>query len=321
MQKVLIILGSTSTGKTSLAIDLAKSFNGELIACDSRQIYKGLDIGTGKLPDEEVVTKKYRGFWEMDGINVWMYDETNFEGQYTVYNYIKDANSAIENIINRKKLPIILGGSGLYLKLLLEGLSDLSVCANPKLRKELENLSLTDLQLRLQHVAMDRWERMNNSDRQNSRRLIRAIEFKLSKDNTGIKFKGLNKIYSLFKIGLTAPREILYKRIDKRVISRINQGMIQEAERLNKKTLSFSRMRQLGLEYGVLADYLEGRIADRNELIKILQGKIHGFARRQLTWFKKEKDVIWFDITGKRWKDKVENKVRSWYYLKNDQAY
>jgi len=118
----------------------------------------------------------------------------------------------------------------------------------------------------------------------------------------------------MLKIGLTAPREILYQRIDERVVRRIDQGMIDEARRLQKDGLSLKRMKQLGLEYGVLADYLKGKITSAQELIKLLEGKIHGYARRQLTWFKKEKDVSWFNIIDKHFPNGVEKIVSKWYY-------
>lgn len=318
MKRLLVILGSTSTGKTDLAIFLAKKFNGELVACDSRQVYEGLDVGTGKLPDKEVRIKKGMGFWEMDGIKVWMYDVADPKKQYTVYDYVKDAHKVIDEILKRGKLPIIVGGTGLYLKALLEGLSNLLIPPDQKLRQELDRLSLQQLQEKLQELSSEKWENMNNSDRQNSRRLIRYIELAsilhteetLRFDqNCNDKISNLN----VLKIGLTAPREILYKRIDERVISRINQGMIEEAKKLQEAGLSFKRMRQLGLEYGVLADYLQGNILSEIELIKVLQGKIHRFARRQETWFKKEKNIFQFDIIGKNYITQLENMVRKWY--------
>lgn len=289
MRKLLVILGPTATGKTDLALNLAKKFNGEIVSCDSRQVYRGLDIGSGKLPSRR--WKKHRGFWEIDGVNVWMYDVVDPSNQYSVFNYVQDANKVINEIQKRKKLPIIVGGSGLYLRALLEGLTNLSIPVNKKLRQQLEKLSLVDLQKKLQQSDPERWKKMNNSDRQNPRRLIRAVELVGLKPNFA---KALS--FDALKIGLTAPRDVLYKRADRKVLARIKQGMIEETIKLHKKGLSFRRMRQLGLEYGVLADYLNGKIKDTNELIKIMQGKIHGYIRRQLTWFAKEKDVHWFNI-------------------------
>lgn len=314
MKKLLVILGPTSTGKTDLALKLAKKFNGELVACDSRQVYKGLDIGTGKLPGQEVVIKKGEGFWIMDGVKVWMYDVVDPKKQYTVYGYVKDANRVIGDIRERGKLPIIVGGTGFYLKALLEGLSSLSIPVDQKLRKELEELSLDQLQKKLQEVSPQKWEKMNTSDRQNPRRLIRAIELGISPRRSPYGYlRGVSASCNILKIGLTTPRQILYKRINERVVSRINQGMVDEAKRLHKEGLTFKRMKQLGLEYGVLADFLEGAVKTEDEVIKIMQGKIHGYARRQITWFKKEENILWFDISHKNYADKVENLAAKWY--------
>lgn len=311
-EKLLVILGPTATGKTDLALSLAKKFNGELISCDSRQVYRDLEIGTGKLPSKskKLKVKRQKYCWEINGIKVWLYDVVDPKNQYTVADYVKDGERVIGEIRGRGKLPIIVGGTGLYLKALLEGLPNLAIPVDKKLRKELEYLSIDDLQKKLQQNQPERWEKMNNSDRQNRRRLIRAIE--LAGATLSI---GKVQSFDALKIGLTAPRDILYKKADERVLARIKQGMVDEAKNLYQKGLSLKRMRSLGLEYGVLADYLDGKIKDR--LVTILQGKIHGFLRRQLTWFKKEKDVNWFDITDSEFPSNVENLVAKWY----DRAY
>jgi len=322
MQKLLTILGPTSVGKTGLALRLAKKFNGELVACDSRQVYKKLDIGTGKMPDVDVSCqssairrKKGNGFWEIEGIKIWMYDVADPKRQYTVYDFVKDASKVISGVERRDKLPIIVGGTGLYLKAILSGLPNLAIPLDLDLRKKLEKLSLKKLQEKLQKISPKKWEKMNNSDRQNPRRLIRAIEIAstdfTSEESLRATVRGG---FNTLKIGLTAPRESLYQRIDERVVSRIDQGMVDEAKSLHKSGLSFKRMRQLGLEYGVLANYLEGKITSEQELVKILQGKIHGYARRQITWFKKEKNILWFDITDQNFPANVEKEAAKWYY-------
>lgn len=322
-----MILGSTSTGKTDVALKLAKDFNGELVSCDSRQVYKGLDIGTGKLPTElKIENFKFKieqgkGWWKIGGVRIWMYDVIDYKKQYTVYDYVKEANKVIDGILKRGKLPIIVGGTGLYLRALTQGLSNLTIPLDLKLRKDLEKLSLLQLQEKLQKLSSSKWEKMNSSDRQNPRRLIRYIEIALLSCIIAPVAGLISTKADILRIGLIAPRGILYKRIDERVISRIEQGMIDEAEKLHRKGLSFKRMKQLGLEYGILADFLEGKISNKEELIKVLQGKIHGYARRQETWFKKEKEVNWFNITKDGWAGKLEKMIRSWYYLGDDQAH
>lgn len=325
--KILSILGTTSTGKTDLALSLAKKFNGELVACDSRQVYVGLDIGTGKAPSGEckvqsvkLKVKKGKGYWEVNGIKVWMYDVVDPRKQYTVYDYVKDAKGVIEDIQKRGKLPIVVGGTGLYLKALIEGLPNLAIPIDKNLRKKLQKLSKEELQEKLRQISLDKWDSLNESDRQNPRRLIRAIEIVIlseTRDITPSIYSSLIAQNDILKIGLIASRDILYDRIDERVIDRINQGMIDEAEDLHKSGLSFKRMRQLGLEYGVLADYLSGEIREiegNQGLVQVLQSRIHGYARRQITWFKKEKDIFWFDIAGRDFPSDVEKMITKWYY-------
>lgn len=314
MEKILVILGPTSSGKTDLVLEIAKKFEGELVSCDSRQVYKGLDIGTGKLPDKNVIFQKGRGFWKIETTKIWLYDISSPKHQYTVFNYVMDAKRTAASITKRGKLPIILAGTGLYLKALLDGLTNISAGPDRTLRKELESLSLLDLQDKLKKISSKRWGEMNYSDRQNPRRLIRAVEIESKAEKGNKNLKGLSKDFSILKIGLNYPRDILYKRIDERIIYRIKQGMIEEAQKLNKKGLSLERMRQLGLEYGILADFLERKIENKDELIKKLKGKIHGYARRQITWFKKEKEVKWFDCSQRRWREKVEREIDSWYH-------
>lgn len=318
MEKVLVILGSTSTGKTDLALYLAKKLNGELVSCDSRQVYKGLDIGTGKAPSEmynvQCTIYKKEGYWEIDGTKIWMYDVADPRKQYSAADYVKDAITVINGIVKRGKLPIIVGGTGFYLKALLEGVPTLHVPIDKKLRQQLNYLTIEQLQNKLKTLNPKRWKEMNNSDRQNPRRLMRAIEVARAKPKEDQKSKIKDQRYDTLKIGLIAPREILYQRSDDRVIDRVKQGMVEEAKRLHKEELSLERMKQLGLEYGVLADYLSGRIKTKSELIKILQLEIHGYIRRQLTWFKKQSSTTWFNITDKDFISKVEGLAVKWYH-------
>lgn len=328
MNKLLVILGPTATGKTDLALKLAKKFNGELVSCDSRQVYIGLDIGTGKFPSgkwkmEGGEWKKGKGFWEIDGIKIHMYDVVSLKRQYSVFNYVKDVSKVINDISKRGKLPIVVGGTGLYLRALLEGLDSLTIPSDRKLRESLAKLSLGQLQKKLQEVSLSKWELMNQSDRQNPRRLIRVIEltiFAHEGDPSSLitpqddHARGGSNV---LKVGLAAPREVLYKNVDERVVSRMKQGMIEETKRLHEDGLTYRRMKKLGLEYGVIADYLAEVIKTKEALIKLLQNKIHGYVRRQLTWFKKEKDVRWFDITNPDTQDKIEKVVGKWYDQQN----
>ena len=315
-KRLLIILGPTSTGKTDLALYLAQKFGGELISADSRQVYKKLDIGTRKYSGLESRIEKANNYWQIRGIKIHMFDVISLKRQYTVADYIKTASQVINRVWDQCKLPIIVGGTGLYLKALTEGLSNLEVPVDKDLRKLLEKLSKKQLQNKLQEVSQDKWESLNNSDRENPRRLIRAIELTMIKPSSEKKLSTLElaiRNANILKIGLTSSKKVLYQRVDKSVVSRIKQGMIEEAENLYKKGLTLNRMKQLGLEYGVLADYIKGDIKNKKELETILKGKIHNFLRRQLTWFKKEKNIEWFDVSNKNSINKVEELVSIWY--------
>lgn len=316
MKKILVVLGPTATGKTDLAIKLAKKFNGEIVSCDSRQVYRGLDIGTGKFPGQEVQFEKHDRFWIMDGVKVWSYDLISPEIQYTVFDYVKDATEFIRHIHSQGKLPIIVGGTGLYLKALLEGFSHLSIPIDQSLREHLEKLSLELLQEKLQKLSVKKWEDLNFSEQHNKRRLIRHIEIEMNPyilEVQNSKFK--IQSFDVLKIGLAASREVLYQRIDERVIKRLDQGMVEEAVKLNKAGLSLERMRQLGLEYRILADYISKKIINIENLEKILQTKIHQYAKRQLTWFKIQPNIFWFDITDKKYLIAVEKQVEDWYNI------
>lgn len=315
--KLLIILGMTSTGKTDLALQLAKKFNGELVSCDSRQVYQGLDIGTGKFPGKAVKVKQGRGFWEAGGVKVWMYDVADLRSQYSAADYIRDANKVIDEILKKEKLPIIVGGTGLYIKALTQGLSNLVVPSNQKLRSILEKLSLDKLQDQLQKLSAQKWESLNNSDRQNPRRLIRAIEILSMGFYRTQQPKFTIQKFNTLKIGLTAPRSVLNEKINRRVAEWIKQGIVNEVQNLIQGGVTKLRIKQLGLEYRVVIEYLEGEIS-KAEMIRKMQVKTRQYAKRQETWFKKEKDIFWFNITNSTWMDQVESRVDSWYYSLNE---
>lgn len=318
MNKLLIILGLTSTGKTDLALNLAKKFNGELIACDSRQVYRGLDIGTGKMPfgkwmmDDGRIQKK-KGYWEIDGVKVWMYDVVDLRSQYTVADYIKEANKVISVIEGRGKLPIIVGGTGLYLRALFEDMPDLAISGNKKLRLELQKLSKDELQKKLHKLSVVRWKKMNDSDKQNPRRLIRAIELIVMKPKKTQYTESKLKDFNILKIGLIAPKEVMDKKINNKVLEWIKDGIIKEVKGFLKKDISKKRIMVLGLEYAVIIEFLNKTISS-SQMIEKMQTKVRQYAKRQLTWFKKEKEVFWFDVDKKNYEDQVANLVSKWYY-------
>lgn len=312
--KLLVILGPTSTGKTDLGLEFAKELNGELVSADSRQVYKYLDIGTGKLPGKNVEVEKDDGYWEIDKIKVWLYDLVDPLVQFNLYEYIQKADVVIENISETDKLPILVGGTGLYIRSLLEGVSDFGSKKDTDLRKELEALRTDEIKSKIKLIDPEILKTLNNSELNNPVRLIRIYEKQISSSEIKNSFSGIEKNFNLLKIGLTTDRKIIRERIKQRVLSRIDQGMIEESEELlAKKLLTYERMEELGLEYKYIAKYLKGEIKTVDGLINILSLKIGQFAKRQETWFKKEKNVVWFNILDDDFTSKVEKQVMDWY--------
>lgn len=310
---MLVILGPTSTGKTEAGIFFAQKFGGEIISADSRQVYKFLDIGTGKLPGSFTSLKKGKGFWEIDGIKIWMYDVVEPDERFNLDEYLKKASKIAEKISSENKLPILVGGTGLYIRSLIEGLTGFGPGENIKLREESELLTLDQIRQMLEKKNPGVLTSLNNSELNNKRRLIRLLE-KISGNWNSKSFEGLSMKYDVLKVGLTAPKNILDKRISERVKKRMAGGMLEEAEKLVAgKVLDFKRMEELGLEYRYQARYLEGEIKTPEELEEILSIKIRQFAKRQMTWFKKEKNVEWFDMSKSEFLAKLESRVDNWY--------
>lgn len=278
MKKIVVILGPTATGKSELAVELAQKFNGEVVSADSRQVYTGLDIGTGKITEKE-----------MGGIPHHMLDATSPKKVFTVTEWKKMADLKIADILSRGKLPIVCGGTGFYIQSIVDNFVLPEVPPNPKLRKRLENKTVAELFKILKKLDA---KRAQTIDKNNPMRLIRAIEIATSLGQVP-KIKKERNPYQILQIGLTLPDSTLQKKIHDRVISRMKKGMIREAENLHANGLTFKRMHSLGLEYRLLADYLEWKLT-RKEFIQKLETEIWQYAKRQMTWFKRDKKIHWF---------------------------
>lgn len=292
--KVIIILGPTASGKTSLSIELAKKFNGEIVSADSRQVYLGLDLGTGK------VTKK-----EMSGIPHHLLDVANPKKSFSVAEYAKLATKAIDNILSRSKTPIVVGGTGFYIDSITKGLILPDVAPNTKLREKLSKKSATQLLEQLKKLDPERAESI---EQQNPVRLIRAIEIataigKVPKLSTSIP------PYEFLKISLDMKDDALKQRIAVRLAERIKAGMLKEAERLHAKGLSWKRMRELGLEYRHMANLLTKKTL-RTDFESLLTIDIWHYVKRQRTWFKRDASIIWLDPTKKPTLGKVSALVK-----------
>ncbi|MBU6232525.1 tRNA (adenosine(37)-N6)-dimethylallyltransferase MiaA [Patescibacteria group bacterium] len=291
MQKLLVILGPTATGKSDLAVELAELFNGEVISADSRQVYRGLDIGTGKITREE-----------MHGIRHHLLDIADPNDRFTVARWKAAAEEAVSDIAGRGKLPIICGGTGYYISALIEGIEFPEIETDAREQEELESKTAQDLYAELQSLDPRRAASMSkNGERTNRRRLARAILIArklgavpaLSSDPLSKWKADATGPYDPVIIGLNIPDAELKARIRDRLIRRLDAGMIDEAVRLHENGLSFERMDELGLEYRYLAKLIRGDIS-RDELIETLSAKIWQYARRQRTWFKRDDRIAWF---------------------------
>ncbi len=276
--QVVVVLGPTASGKSDLAVELARAFNGEVISADSRQVYRGLTIGTGKVSKHE-----------MKGVRHHLLDVADPRRQFSVTRFIALAKRAIKEIERRGKLPIICGGTGFYIDALINGIVLPEVPPNKKLRATLERKTARELLERLQKEDL---ERASTIDAFNKRRLIRALEI----TNVFGKVPRLSKTscYNPIKIGIQFSMETLRKRIHARLKSRLKRGMLSEARRLHEHGLSWKRMEVLGLEYRCLSYYLQGTLS-RKEFEERLEREIYRYAKRQLTWFNRDKSIRWID--------------------------
>lgn len=283
-QKVLIIVGPTASGKSALAVELAKQFDGEIISADSRQVYRGLDIGTGKITQHD-----------MRGVAHHLLDVASPKSAFSAGDFVARARRLITDISVRGKLPIIAGGTGFYIDALVGRINLPDVAPNPTLRKKLANKTVAQLFALLKKRDPARAKIMDTpSERNNRVRLIRALEIATY---TNLKI-GLSSPksdlgdYDVLWIGINLPFKVLEQKIALRLAQRLRHGMITEAKRLHVGGLSYRRMEELGLEYRSLARYLQGKIP-RTELEAGLNCDIRRYAKHQLSYWKQNGDIKW----------------------------
>lgn len=274
-QKVLVILGPTASGKSDLGIKLAKKFKGEIISADSRQVYKGLNIGTGK------ITKK-----EMMGIPHHLLSVADPRKQFNGSDYKVLGEEALRKIITKGKQPIVVGGTGFYIDILSCAINFPDIPPNKEFREAHMKKRVETLFKMLQKKDPIRAKEV---DRFNKLRLIRALEIVRTLGKVP-KLKVANSPYEFIYIGIKP--DDLEKRIENRLTKRM-PGMIREAKNLHKKGLTYKRMEELGLEYKFLAKYLKGEMG-KEEMGEKLNIAIRQYARRQMTWFKRNKKTKWF---------------------------
>ncbi len=268
---IITICGPTASGKTGLAVKLAFEFNGEIISGDSRQVYKDMDIGTGKDLKEYSTTK---GDVPFHLIDIALPSE-----EYNLYKYIQDFNNAFNSIISQKHIPFLTGGSGLYIEAALKGYSLPEAPVDEDLRRELEPLTKDELEVILKNESEKIYM---ETDRSSSRRIIRGIE--IARYIKPDIIKKQNTLTPLI-IGINPPRNELLKKIEKRLNERLDEGMVQEVETLLNSGITFDRLIKLGLEYRYCALYLRGDITI-DIMKEQLNIAINRFSKRQMTWFR-----------------------------------
>ncbi|MFA5838414.1 MAG: tRNA (adenosine(37)-N6)-dimethylallyltransferase MiaA [Candidatus Paceibacterota bacterium] len=301
--KILVILGPTASRKSDLAVKLAKKFRGEIISADSRQVYKDMNLGTGK------ITRK-----EMLGIPHYLLDIKDPRKQFNVIDFKKLANKKIKEILGKNKIPIICGGTGFYINAVVNNVDFPAVRVDKKLRKELEKKSIEELFKMLKKLNL---VRAKNIDSKNKRRLIRAIEIAKAKKQENKKtikqvlsnsreLESNEREYEFLQIGIKTENEKLRKLIHNRLIKRIKKGMINEVKKLHENGVSWKRLDDFGLEYRYVSRYLRGLLS-KDEMIKQLETKIWQFSKRQKTWFKRNKNIKWFELKNYK---KIEEEVQ-----------
>lgn len=275
---LIVILGPTASGKSELAVSLAKRFNGEVISADSRQVYKGLDIGTGK------ITKK-----EMNGIPHYLLDVVSPKKRFTVTQYKKLALKAMKDILKRGKLPILCGGTGFYIQAVVDGIIIPQVPPDWKLRKKLEKKSAKELYRMLKKLDP---KRAKTIEKENPRRLIRAIEIVLKTKKPVPVLKRNPLPYPVLMLGIKKSNKELKRLIKKRFLKWLKMGLLAEIKKLKKLGLSWKRIKEFGMEYPYVADYIQGKL-NYHDMVELSQKELEHYAKRQMTWFKKDKRIKW----------------------------
>lgn len=283
--KVIVICGPTASGKTTLSIQLAQKINGEIISSDSMQIYKDMNIGTAK-PDQQ----------EMQGIKHYLLDFVEPNQRYSVADYKKDAENAIEDILQKWKVPIIVGGTGLYVDSLIYGIEYPNIEFDENYRKELERrVEKEGLEKLYEKAKKIDPQAMKKISRNDQKRILRVLEIYnatgKTKTEQEIESRKNEVKYDYRVFAINMDREKLYDRINKRVDIMIQKGLIEEVENLLKKYNEFPTAMQ-GLGYKEVVEYIQGKVL-KEDMIENIKRESRRYAKRQITWFKKNKQTIW----------------------------
>ena len=326
MKKMIIVCGPTATGKTALALSLAHELGGELISADSRQIYRGMDIGTGKdLENRKTIeslkqTVRYGKItyrlipYDVGGVPLWMYDVVRPDESFSVAHYQHLADQVIDSVLRRGNVPVVVGGTGLYIRSIIKPFETAGIKPDMKLRETLTKVILTDLQEMVKSENSAVWDTMNVSDRSNPRRLIRKLEIIRSEKSP--QQSGSRKM-DFIVIGLTAPNPVLYGRIDARVEKRMDEGLLDEIENLQRQGFDWRLPSFDALGYRQWRKWFEEKIPksgdNKNKIIMEWKHDEHSYSRRQMTWFKRDTFIRWFDVSQRDAVKNAKETVMTWY--------
>ena len=290
-EKVIVICGPTASGKTALSIELAKRINGEIVSCDSMQIYKDMDIGTAKPTMEE-----------MQGIKHYLIDFVSPDERYSVADYKKDAKTKIKEILQKGKVPIVVGGTGLYVDSLIYEIEYPNIEFDEEYRKELENIAeqegLEKLYQKAKQIDPKAIQKISQNDK---KRILRILEIyhATGKNKTEQEKESRKKEveYDYRVFALDWEREKLYERINRRVDIMLEQGLIEEVKQIYQKYDKFPTAMQ-GLGYKEVVGYLDGEIT-KEQMVEKIKQETRRYAKRQLTWFRKNKQTVWINAQNK----------------------
>lgn len=291
LPKIVVILGPTASGKTALSLKLAKEFNGEIISADSRQVYKYMDIGTAKEPGEwqEVDGKKV---YMVEGVPHHLIDFLEPDEEFSTGLFKKKSLEIIKDILSRGKVPFIVGGTGLYISAVTENLEIPKVKPDKKLREKLEKQDLEKLIEELKNIDPLSIQQI---DLKNKRRVIRALEVVMTTGKSFVEQQDRGEsLFEILKLGLDMPREKLYERINKRVDEQMKAGLLEETKKLVDLGYSWKLPAMSGIGYKQMGMYLRGEV-DLEEATRILKRDTRHYAKRQMIWWKKDKEIKWVD--------------------------
>ncbi len=277
--KLVVIEGTNASGKSGLGVALAANYGGEVVSADSRQVFRGLDLGSGKITPEE-----------MQGVRHHLIDIAEPNDFFSMHDFQRLAYEAVDDVRARGKTPFLVGGTGLYVASVTDGYVMSDTEPDLEYRAYLETMDTPKLYEMLRELRPEM-----EIDEKNRNRVMRQLE----KIHDGDDHSAPNAPrYDCLKLGVTWPRPVLRARIDERLDRRLEQGMIEEVQGLLDRGASVEFLKKLGLEYRFITQYLIGEIPDRNEMVELLRTAIKQFAKRQTTWFRRDKDIQWLDMAG-----------------------